>query len=497
MASSTTSAVSTVSNGRLNSSNNSNLDPQKDAAKYPPARPRRPNYKHIHRFPLPLHVYPLPPLIPHNPLSLISIALSYLTYLISPPHQHIYTAYFDPSTSSIHVTDARAIRTLWEMGFFGKGSLSRSEPSWLDREKNRRGLTGDATSEEVTGKRRLERRERKLERARKEKEAIAEQLKAEAQLRDARGDFQSSELDKTFTALESPVHDAAVAQLDDKPRDTHGQESTVTANNSSISKQDMTNGHVGSVRSNGGKTVRFSPVVEQKCYDAQATIPWLPEPSIPSTDKNEHTVVLKNEEHLQLSNEEALFLVYGLGVLQVYNSDRTSILSASSLLTGFRQHSYFPPRESSAPAQPDDPFMLSYVVYHHFRSLGWVIRSGVKFGVDYLLYNRGPVFSHAEFAVCLLPAYSDPYWTATEERRQKTAKKEGRTWWWLHCVNRVQAQVKKSLVLCYVEVPPPHTQPPPTDATGEGGELDIGTLLRTYKVREMTIKRWVPNRSRD
>ncbi|OJD24529.1 tRNA-intron endonuclease [Blastomyces percursus] len=497
MALATTSVVSTVSNGRLNSSNNSNLKPQKDAAQHPRAQPRRPHYKHIHRFPLPLHVHPLPPLIPHNPLSLISIALSYLTYFISPPHQHIYTAYFDPSTSSIHVTDAKAIRELWEMGFFGKGSLSRSEPSWLDREKNRKGLTGDATSEEVTGKRRVERRERKLERARKEKEAIAEQLKAEAQLRDARGDVQSSGLDKMFATLEIPVHGAPIAQPDDEPRDNHGQECAVTSASPSVSKQVMANGNAGSARSNGGKTVRFSPVVEQKCYDAQATLPLLPEPSIPPTDKNEHSLVLENEEHLQLSNEEALFLVYGLGVLQVYNSDRTSILSASSLLTLLRQYSYFPPQESSTPAQPDDPFMLSYVVYHHFRSLGWVIRSGVKFGVDYLLYNRGPVFSHAEFAVCLLPAYSDPYWTATKERRQKTAKKEGRTWWWLHCVSRVQAQVKKSLVLCYVEVPPPHTQPQPAGAAGESGELDIGTLLKTYKVREMTIKRWVPNRSRD
>ncbi|PGH07308.1 tRNA-intron endonuclease [Blastomyces parvus] len=493
MASSTTSVVSTVTYGHQASSNNSNLEPQKDTTKPLSARPRRPNYKHIHRFPLPIHVHPLPPLIPHNPLSLISIALSYLTYFISPPHQHIYSAYFDLSTSSIHVTDAKAIRALWEMGFFGKGSLSRSEPSWLDREKNRRGLAGDSTSEEVTGKRRVERRERKLERARKEKEAIAEQLKAEAQLQDAGGVVQSREVDKTCTTLESPVHDAAVVQPDDMSPDIHDQESIVTATHSST-KEVMANGDDGSARSNGGKTVRFSPVVEEKCYEAQATLPRLPEPSIPSTSKNEHTLAFKNEEHLQLSNEEALFLVYGLGVLQVYNSDRTSILPASSLLTLFRQYSYFPPREPSTPVQPDDPFMLSYVVYHHFRSLGWVIRSGVKFGVDYLLYNRGPVFSHAEFAVCLLPAYSDPYWTATEERRQETAKKEGRTWWWLHCVNRVQAQVKKSLVLCYVEVPPPHTQP---QLSGESGELDIGALLRTYKVREMSIKRWVPNRSRD
>ncbi|OAX81424.1 tRNA-intron endonuclease [Emergomyces africanus] len=498
MASSSPAISSTVANEPTDSNSNSNLERQKDAAKPRPSRPRRPNYKHLHRFPFPLHVHPLPPLIPHNPLSLISIALSYLTYFISPPHQHIYPAYFDPATSSVHVTDAKAIRALWEMGFFGKGSLSRSEPSWLDREKNRRGLTADATSEEVTGKRRVERRERKLERARKEKEAIVEQLKAEAQSHYSGGDFQSTEHDKAISILlETQVNGAAVARLNEHPQED--KKPCETVETSFALKHDIANGNVESEQQNGTKAVRFSPVAEQKEYNAdEATVSRPPEPSIPPSHEPEHDPVLKNEEHLQLSNEEAFFLVYGLGVLQVYNSHRTSIIPAPSLLRLLRQHSYFPPRDPSIPAEPDDPFMLSYVVYHHFRSLGWVIRSGVKFGVDYLLYNRGPVFSHAEFAVCLLPAYSDPYWTATEERRQRVVKKEGRTWWWLHCVNRVQAQVKKSLVLCYVEVPPPSPHDQLTGAGSEfGGELDIGALLKKYKVREMSIKRWVPNRSRD
>jgi tRNA-splicing endonuclease subunit Sen2 len=44
---------------------------------------------------------------------------------------------------------------------------------------------------------------------------------------------------------------------------------------------------------------------------------------------------------------------------------------------------------------PDDPFLVSYVAYHHFRSLGWVVKPGIKFSCDWLLYRRGPVFSHA------------------------------------------------------------------------------------------------------
>lgn len=44
----------------------------------------------------------------------------------------------------------------------------------------------------------------------------------------------------------------------------------------------------------------------------------------------------------------------------------------------------------------DNPFLIHYVAYHHYRSLGWVVKGGIKFCVDYLLYKRGPVFSHAE-----------------------------------------------------------------------------------------------------
>jgi hypothetical protein len=51
--------------------------------------------------------------------------------------------------------------------------------------------------------------------------------------------------------------------------------------------------------------------------------------------------------------------------------------------------------------RPDNPFVLNYVFVHHYRSLGWVVKTGIKFCVDYLLYKRGPVFHHAEYVRCL------------------------------------------------------------------------------------------------
>lgn len=459
-------------------------------SKRPPARPVRPNYKHIHRFPLPLHVSSLPVLIPHNPLSLIAVALSYLTCLISPPQNELYTAYFCSATSSVHVTDPECVRALWEMGFFGKGSLSRSEPSWLEREKKRRGLLGIDTSEEVTGKRRVERREWKLERARKEREAIAERLRQEAAAANGESNVLGNP-DKPEKPLKDIIGGNGTVSANGNPEKQQG---------SGIAKSESPSHEECSLidgpcekRSTGGKAVRFAQAVESEEIDSNPKTSNHLETET-SDLKTVREQPLQDEEHLQLSNEEAFFLVYGLGVLQIYDEDRNNILPATSLLPLFRGHSYFPSRQPSAPAEPDDPFVISYVVYHHFRSLGWVVRSGVKFGADYLLYNRGPVFSHAEFALVIIPSYSHPYWSETAERRERIMKKQSRSWWWLHCVNRVQSHVKKSLVLCYVDVPPPLSG---SSLPASESDTDIGKLLSGYKVREMSLKRWVPNRSRD
>lgn len=424
--------------------------------------------------------YPLPPLIPHNPLSIIHIAFTYLYELLAPPSSHpkiIYQAYFSPETRSVHVTDESAIRALWQSGFFGKGSLSRSEPSWLDREKKRRGLSANETSEEFTAQRRAERKRFKQERARKEREAIEEKLKEERRVHEnghlaeptARSKYEGlngGPVDSLAESMESlfeqqplspPVPPRIMLSL------------SAAANDAGVGKEDYIS------QSPGEHAVSDPSEPTEQDLEAEAA-------------------AIENQEHLQLNLSEAFFLVYALGILQIRAQNTSTLLPPETILTLFRQHSYFPPREPQD-LQPDDPFLLQYVVYHRFRSLGWVVRPGIKFAVDWLLYLRGPVFSHAEFAVIVLPAYTHPYWRSTEELKKSTEKKECKNWWWLHCVNRVQSQVRKSLVVCYVDVPAPGG----LRAVAENGdeELDIGLLLRWYRVRELTLKRWTPNRERD
>lgn len=376
-----------------------------------PAHKQKPNYAQIHRQPLPLQTHSLPAFHPTNPLSLLRLAYTFLSQTLSPPPSHPsapYIGYYSPETGAIHITDPLHIRALWEMGFFGKGTLSRSEPSWMDREKARLQARrqGGMTAEEATNVRRAKRRDFKLERARLEADKISRQRDVEE------GKISAEDAAR----LEQEAEAAALLEA------------------------------------------------------AKAETPTTKRTTAPADDADieDEEPEVHNQEHLQLTPEEAFFLSYGLGVLDIRSppnstTESRSLGTASSLL------------QTLAPTTPtSDAFLLNYAVYHHFRSLGWVVRPGIKFGVDYLLYYRGPVFSHAEYAVIIIPSGAGK-------------SEKSKDWWWLHCVNRVQSQVLKSLVLCYVDVP---------SRRNWNGE-DIGALLKRYKVREFIVRRWVANRMRD
>lgn len=429
-------------------------------------RPQKPNYFLIHSKPLPLETHPLPAFVPQNPLSLLRIAYMYLSQLISAPSSHRdvpITGVFSSETRSVHITDHASVRALWEMGFFGKGTMSRSEPSWLDREKARMKANkhGGGTAEENTRRRREERKLFKLERARAEAEQIEETLRKErAALESAGG--EKDEEKATEIAIS---HVFPWMQQQDKDADFKEETQAVPAQDTKP-EEPATN------------------IVEVPILPTGSTIhtTGIPNDATIAEREEEEEAPITNQEHLQLNLEESFFLSYALGSLQILDSTSKQPLSTPSLLTLFRQHSHFPTAQISS-LRPDDPFLLNYVVYHHYRSLGWVVRPGVKFSCDFLLYNRGPVFSHAEFALIIIPEYAEGSIEAAEGKGKMG-------WWWLHCVNRVQSQVKKSLVIVYVKVPKELPN------VGEG-EVDIGRVLRSYEVREFVIRRWLANRSRD
>lgn len=73
-------------------------------------------------------------------------------------------------------------------------------------------------------------------------------------------------------------------------------------------------------------------------------------------------------EALHLTFEETFFLLFGLGCLQVIHFDG-SLLDINSAWLYFCKE------------KPD--FLQKYVVYHYYRSKGWVVKPGIKYGGDF------------------------------------------------------------------------------------------------------------------
>uniref|UniRef100_D8Q3J3 tRNA-splicing endonuclease subunit Sen2 n=1 Tax=Schizophyllum commune (strain H4-8 / FGSC 9210) TaxID=578458 RepID=D8Q3J3_SCHCM len=346
---------------------------------------------------------------------------------------------FDSATKSVWVTDMRSVLILWQRGFFGKGHLSRSEPSWLARQVNdrRAAAQGKMTSEELTARRRSERKQFKLDRARAIAAAAAE---AEAAFKE-RGEV-------VVPALSGPNIPSAATW---RPSQATG---SATENPSA----------------RGGPTVAGEN---------------MPNPPI------------EDVEHLQLTLQEAFFLAYALDCLTVYDADTDTALTLQDLWLAC-QHAHIPsagnspiPRQiylslelDPSTLSPDNPFLVNYAVYHHYRSLGWVVRGGIKFCADFLLYKKGPVFTHAEFALAVIPSYEAP-----GERTLNPEDGAPYTWTWLSTINRVNAQVMKTLVLVYVTIPARERLP--------AGALLGPACLAHYSVREIVVRRFIPARMRD
>lgn len=163
-------------------------------------------------------------------------------------------------------------------------------------------------------------------------------------------------------------------------------------------------------------------------------------------------------EALELLPVEAIFLTFALPVLDM-NLD----LLFQRLLN-YQELSY----------DRLYPLVKHYVTYHHYRSHGWCVRSGIKFGCDYLLYKRGPPFQHAQFCITSLDS---------EETHDYT---------WYSSVARVVGGAKKTLILCYVE-----RRLPEADIVKLWLRKDYMKVFASFQLSEVIYRRWVPGRNRD
>ncbi|XP_008553485.1 tRNA-splicing endonuclease subunit Sen2 [Microplitis demolitor] len=166
-------------------------------------------------------------------------------------------------------------------------------------------------------------------------------------------------------------------------------------------------------------------------------------------------------ETLLLTFEETFFLMFGLGCLQLVDYEG-KVMSIADAWTHFNQDKLFLPR---------------YIVYHYFRSKGWVVKAGLKFGCDFLLYKQGPPFYHASYTVIVDTADAD---TLLRDDSRCTRKMN---WKSLLQMNRLNEITAKEFLIAQVLWPSsvPQTNPVPLESISE------------FTVRELLWRRWKTN----
>lgn len=165
-------------------------------------------------------------------------------------------------------------------------------------------------------------------------------------------------------------------------------------------------------------------------------------------------------EHLQLSLEEAFFLVYGLGCLKIVQEDNTELTVAECWKIF---------------CMVDPAFISMYTAYHYYRTNKWIPKSGLKYGVDLVLYGGGGIsLQHAQYGVIV-------------KSIDATHAENGRSLSWatFSHVTRLAEHVAKGIVLCCVVHPP---------------ALHVDILAPTYlahlEIIEVVLDRWQPAQTR-
>lgn len=164
------------------------------------------------------------------------------------------------------------------------------------------------------------------------------------------------------------------------------------------------------------------------------------------------------EEYLQLGAEEAFYLAAEAKVLSVDTSEAVTLTSSDLWL-------HFCSLNSS--------FCARYAAYLHYRAGNWVPKSGLKFGVDFLLYKEGPLSYHSSFGVVV-----------KEER--EGVNQSNLTWKEVIALGRVCESASKDLLVCCVTWPQGTTQ----------YRLKEPNCVTAATITDVLVKRWVPEKDR-
>ncbi|XP_022900403.2 tRNA-splicing endonuclease subunit Sen2 [Onthophagus taurus] len=118
-------------------------------------------------------------------------------------------------------------------------------------------------------------------------------------------------------------------------------------------------------------------------------------------------------------------------------------------------------------------FIIDYAVYLHFRLKNWVIKSGLKFGCDFLLYKQGPAFYHASYVVII---------DVINEKLDRILNLQRRSMEYKNLIGlyRLAETTGKELLICQVILP-------------ENVNLTSCDCLNCLCVNEVLFRRFIPS----
>ncbi|CAH8654053.1 unnamed protein product [Dicrocoelium dendriticum] len=204
------------------------------------------------------------------------------------------------------------------------------------------------------------------------------------------------------------------------------------------------------------------------------------------SNRPESTEKVTNE-HVQmiLTDVEILFLMHGLGCLQIVLPEQTfSADDDEKMIVNNSLRLWYYICSGASTSEPflhptqtrvTDPkfremeldFLRRYAAYLYYRSRGWIVRPGLALGgMHFLLYANGPAWRHAAFGVVV-------------DRTDNVSRQ-------LTCASiaahvRVAHSVGKRLILCRVSLP---------DLTDF--ESFPWNAVRQAKIQETLIDHWTP-----
>lgn len=156
-------------------------------------------------------------------------------------------------------------------------------------------------------------------------------------------------------------------------------------------------------------------------------------------------------EHVYLLPEETIFLQHTFGCLEVRDE---------------LDHIYSPEELWQRFTLKDRNFPIKYAVYFHFRSRGWVVKPGLKFGCEYMLYRFGPTYNHADHCLSI-----ENFW-----------KENSSNWSFVAGLNRACLNAGKTLLITHVDL-------------AEICSNEIENFLEQTKIRTLELRRWLPQQT--